>query len=114
MPLLGFSFFVGNFLAVTTDVRPLWGREVGMMRYPQVTSLRSDYPRLLLRVASPMPLLGFSLYLGNFLVVTTDVRPLWGRGGSEDVLSAGNLPVVGLPAVTTKVCPLWGLKKTLA
>ena len=71
------------------------------MCYPQVTSLWSDYPRLLLRVASPMPLLGFSLYLGNFLVVTTDVRPLWGRGGSEDVLSAGNLPVVGLPAVTT-------------
>ena len=67
-----------------------------MMRYPQVTSLRSDYPRLLLRVASPMPLLDFSLYVGNFLVVTTDVRPL-GRG-SEDLLSAGNLPTVGLPA----------------
>ena len=34
--------------------------------------------------------------------------PLGSRGGSEDVLSAGNLPVVGLPAVTTKVCPLQG------
>ena len=37
------------------------------------------------------------------------VRPRWGRGGEEsDLLSAGNLPAVGLPAVTTKVCPLWG------
>ena len=49
------------------------GREVGMMRYPQVTSLRSDYPRLLLRVASPMPLLDFSFFVGNFLAVTTKV-----------------------------------------
>ena len=40
-----------------------------MMRYPQVTSLRSDYPRLLLRVASPMPLLDFSFFVGNFLNV---------------------------------------------
>ena len=32
-----------------------------------------------------------------------------GSRGREDVLSAGNLPVVGLPAVTTKVCPLQGL-----
>jgi hypothetical protein len=70
------------------------------MCYPQVTSRRSDYPRLLLCVASPMPLLDFSFFVGNFLAATTDVRPLWGRGG-EDVLSAGNLPTVGLPAVTT-------------
>ena len=27
--------------------------------------------------------------------------PLGSEGGSEDVLSAGNLPTVGLPAVTT-------------
>lgn len=40
----------------------------------QVTSLWSDSPRLLLCVASPMPLSEFSLYVGNFLVVTTDVR----------------------------------------
>ena len=32
-----------------------------------------------------------------------------GSRGREDVLSAGNLPMVGLPAVTTKVCPLQGL-----
>ena len=44
-------------------------------------NLPSDYPRLLLRVASPMPLLDFSFFVGNFLAVTTDVRPLWGRGG---------------------------------
>ena len=32
-----------------------------------------------------------------------------GIGGEEsDLLSPGNLPAVGLPAVTTKVCPLWG------
>ena len=52
-----------------------------MMRYPQVTSLWSDYPRLLLCVASPMPLLDFSFFAGNFLAATTDVRPLLGRGG---------------------------------
>lgn len=61
-------------LAVTTKVCPLQGQMVGEMCYPQVTSLWSDYPRLLLCVASPMPLLDFSLYVGNFLVVTTDVR----------------------------------------
>ena len=44
-----------------------------MMRYPQVTSLRSDYQRLLLRVASPMPLLDFSFFVGNFFTVTTKV-----------------------------------------
>lgn len=55
-----------------------WGREVGRMCYPQVTSLRSDYPRLLLRVASPMPLLDFSFFVGNFLVVITKVSPLRG------------------------------------
>ena len=49
-----------------------------MMRYPQVTSLRSDYPRLLLRVASPMPLLDFSFFVGNFLTVTTKVCLLYG------------------------------------
>ena len=32
-----------------------------------------------------------------------------GSGGWYDALSAGNLPMVGLPAVTTKVCPLQGL-----
>ena len=31
-----------------------------------------------------------------------------GSGGWYDALSAGNLPTVGLPAVTTKVCPLQG------
>ena len=31
-----------------------------------------------------------------------------GSRGREDVLSAGNLPMVGLPTVTTKVCPLQG------
>ena len=31
-----------------------------------------------------------------------------GSGGWYDALSAGNLPMVGLPAVTTKVCPLQG------
>ena len=46
------------------------------MCYPQVTSLWSDYPRLLLRVASPMPLLDFSFFVGNFLAVTTKVCPL--------------------------------------
>jgi hypothetical protein len=49
-----------------------------MMRYPQVTSRRSDYLRLLLRVASPMPLLDFSFFVGNFLTVTTKVCLLYG------------------------------------
>ena len=40
-----------------------------MMRYPQVTSRRSDYPRLLLCVASPMPLLDFSSFVGNLPMV---------------------------------------------
>ena len=53
------------------------------MRYPQVTSLWSDYPRLLLRVASLMPLLDFSFFVGN-------------------------LPVVGL-YYATEECPLQGL-----
>ena len=51
---------------------PMGSRGVRMC-YPQVTSLRSDYPRLLLRVASPMPLLDFSFFVGNFLAVTTKV-----------------------------------------
>ena len=46
--------------------------------FPQVTSLRSDYPRLLLRVASPMPLLDFSFFAGNFLAATTKVSSLRG------------------------------------
>ena len=52
------------------------------MRYPQVISLRSDYPRLLLRVASPMPLLDFSFFVGNLPVVgshyATEECPLQG------------------------------------
>ena len=48
------------------------------MCYPQVTSLRSDYPRLLLRVASPMPLLDFSFFVGSFFTVTTKVCLLYG------------------------------------
>ena len=48
------------------------------MCYPQVTSLWLDYPWLLLRVASPMPLLDFSFFVGNFLTVTTKVCLLYG------------------------------------
>jgi hypothetical protein len=70
------------------------------MCYPQVTSLWSDYPRLLLRVASSMPLLDFSFFAVIFLRLLLTCDP-YGVEEGEDVLSAGNLLVVGLPAVTT-------------
>ena len=34
------------------------------------------------------------------------MRPLWGRGEEDVCLSAGNLPLVGLPVVTTS-CDLF-------
>lgn len=58
---------------------PMGSRRRVRMCYPQVTSLWSDYPRLLLRVASPMPLLDFCLYVGNFVVIIKECPPLGSR-----------------------------------